>query len=44
MSKIKNKSELSVNSLRSDAMDILSAGLDAIDTSGAVRKNVIYEK
>jgi glycerate-2-kinase len=44
MTKIKNKNDLSTTPLRADALDILSAGLDAIDTAMAVRHNVIFEK
>lgn len=41
---IQNFDELATNTLRHDALTILEAGLDAIDTRSAVRQEVTYEK
>lgn len=41
---IKNEDELATTELRKDALAILSAGLEAIDTRSAVREEVTFEK
>ena len=43
MSIILNKEELATNSLRKDALEILEAGLEAIDTEKILRKKISIE-
>ncbi|MDD5547281.1 MAG: DUF4147 domain-containing protein [Candidatus Pacebacteria bacterium] len=43
MAKIKNFNDIAVSSLRKKALEIAEAGLSAIDTKNAVRKNVRLE-
>lgn len=41
---IQNYEEIATTDLRKDALKILSAGLDALDTRSAVRSEITYEK
>jgi len=43
MSIIKNKEELATNGLRKDALDILEAGLGAINTEKILREKILFE-